>query len=423
MKVVVLGAGVSGVMTAYELARAGHAVEVVDRQTSAGEETSFANGGMIGGTQVEPWAQPGLPRKVLSWIGREDAPLLLRMGQVPAMWRWGLRFLANCTESRLAENLAANVALTRYSMERFPKVRAEAGLDGTEYDLNTTGALKVYFDRGHLDAVRAGVAEIAGQGIPVEEIDGDACRRREPALAGIDQDIAGGFLYPGDEIGDCRQFTKTMAGVAEGLGVRFRWNTAVTGFARSGNRVGAVETDAGPVTGDAFVVAMASHSPGLLRGLGIRLPVIPVRGVSVTVPAGAWNAAPRGAVIDHTRLFGMIRIGDRLRIAGLAEVAGYDTQPPPVRIKALTDNVLDLFPDFAACLAAGEPRIWAGLRGVSPDSRPILGPTPVSNVFLNAGHGPQGWSTSCGAAKVAADLVTGAAPEIDWRPYALERFG
>jgi D-amino-acid dehydrogenase len=419
MRIVVLGAGISGVTTAYYLAKLGHEVTVVDRQPQAGEETSFANGGVIGGTQIVPWASPGLPLKLLGWIGREDAPLLLRLKQVPHMWRWGLEFLRSCTDARLQESIRANLGLTLYSMERFKALRAETGFD---YDLNTRGVLKVVQTQQALDEVAATYAPLRALGLVFDAKSATECMAIEPALANSAGKIVGGIHFPREEVGDCRRFAVGLAAECTRLGVTFQLGANIRGLALAGHAVEAVATDRGLVTADRFVVALASHSPVLLRGLGLRVPICPVKGVSVTLPAGDWPDAVKGGVIDSSRLFGLMRLGDRLRLAGSAEITGYDAQPSPARCAALVANAVELFPELKRCLAQSQPIYWAGLRGASPDGRPILGATPVSNLFLNAGHGPQGWSTSCGCASAVADVVAGRSPAIDLTAFALARF-
>lgn len=422
MKIVVLGAGIAGVMTAYELARAGHEVDVLERQAGPAEETSRANGGIVGGTQVEPWAEPGLPLKLLSWLGQENAPFLIRAKQLPKVIGWGRQFLGNCSAEKRDASLQANVRLTRYSLDRFAVVREEANVTASDYDLGTSGVLKVFATEEALASAAVTGARINDLGIRVEPVDRDGCAAREPAIRNVRDGIAGGLFYPEDETGDCHKFANTVSKVCENLGVRFHFGVHIRNFDIQDDRAVAVKTSAGPFDGDRFVVAMASYSPQLMKTLGIRVPVIPVKGVSITMSVRRWNDAVQGAVIDHSRFLGITRMGDRLRIAGSAEVAGFGTVPSPARCQAIIDNALSLFPDLAICLDDTPPVLWAGSRPVSPDGRPILGGSRVANIFLNTGHGPEGWSTSCGSAKVVADIVSDKVPDIDPTPYALARF-
>ncbi len=368
---------------------------------------------MLGGTQVDPWAQPGLPLKLLKWIGRENAPVLVRLGQIPKVMNWGLRFLARCNEVAVREAVATNVRLTLFSLARFAELREREGMTGGEYDLSQRGAYKLYFSDDAFAHARESADMLAPLGVEVEAIDPATAVEREPALAPIAGKLTGVLAFPREEVGDCRKFTRWMAVRLAEAGVDFRFGIEVKALSREGGRIVAASTSQGDITADAFVVALASRTPFLLKPLGINVPIIPVKGVSVTVPAHPWKGALRSAVMDHSRLFGLIRIGDRLRVSGSAEVTGYNSVPSRARCQALIDSVLEIFPDFQACLDAQEPLYWAGLRGNTPDGVPVLGPTPLTNLFVNAGHGPEGWSTSCGSARLVADAITGEKSAID----------
>lgn len=422
MRVLVIGAGISGIMTAYFLSLGGCEVTIVEREAGSADSTSFGNGGVIGGTQVDPWAQPGLPLKLLTWIGRENAPVLVRLGQIPKVMDWGLRFLARCNEGAVREAVTNNVRLTLFSLAQFAQLREQENMNGTEYDLSRRGAYKLFFTEQTFAHARESAGALGQLGVEVEAIDPLVASLREPAIGPIADKLAGVLAFPKEEIGDCRKFTRWMADRLADAGVTIRFGTVVTALKREGGRIVAAATSQGDIEADAFVIAQASHTPILLKPLGIKVPIIPVKGVSVTVPAAPWKGAVRSAVIDHSRLFGLIRLGERLRISGSAEVAGYDATPSRARCQALIDSVLELFPDFQACLDAQEPLYWAGLRGNTPDGVPVLGRTPMDNLFLNAGHGPEGWSTSCGSARLVADAVIGEKPSIDMAGLELDRF-
>ncbi len=423
MRVIVLGAGIIGVTTAYLLARGGCEVTVIDRTHGVADETSFANGGVVGGTQIEPWASPGLQWQILKWLGREDAPLLVRWREISRTPEWGLRFLRNCTVERFNRNLAASGRLTRHSLGMFDRIRSKSGIDPEDYRLIRKGAIKLYMTEESFATARAEVAPIRALGFDVDTVDAAECVTREPGLAPVADTIVGGVVYREEEIGDCRLFTRALAARAAAEGVVFCFNTEVLGLGRSGNRLESVRTNHDQLKADAFVVATASYSAPLLKTCGLKAPVIPTKGVTISVSAAPWRDAVRSAVMDHSRLFGLIRIGDDMRVSGSAEIAGYDTVPNQGRCDAIIANVLELFPDFRACLDVGEQRRWAGVRGNSPDGPPIIGPTPIANLYLNIGHGPQGWSTSCGCADLVAASVLGQAPAIDLDGLALARFG
>ncbi len=419
MKITVLGGGVSGVATAYHLAELGHDVTILERQAESALETSFANGGVVGATQVEPWAKPGLPLKILQWIGRDNAPLLFHPSQIPQMWRWGLLFLRSCTEQRFQASTTASWRLTQYSVQCFAALRERTNVS---YDLLMQGALKIFLTQEALDETAASLEPLRPQGVAFEVLDAAACVRKEPALRERAHTLAGGIHFPDEQVGDCRKFTLALAQYCASRGVSLKYGVTIKGFTRGGDRIEAVETDQGSFTADRFVVATASYTPPLLRPLGIHVPICPVKGVTVTVPVDGWDEPVRAGVIDSSRLFGLMHLGDRLRISGSAEITGYDPTPAKARCQALIDNVLQLFPGFAKCLEAGPPLLWAGLRGNSPDGPPMLGKTPISNLFINAGHGPQGWSTSCGSARVVADVVSGRKPDIELAGLTLDRF-
>jgi D-amino-acid dehydrogenase len=410
MRTVVLGAGALGVATAYYLRRLGHDVTVIDRQSAAALETSFGNGGVIHASEVEPWSQPGMPRKILGWIGREDAPMLLRLNALPYILRWGTAFLANCTPARFAANAEANLRLALYSLRSLQEVQAEAGI---AYDRATEGVIKIYRDQGAYDAGRSSSAHLAKHGLVFEELSSKAVAAKEPALAETEHSLIGALYYPRDEVGDCHKFVTGLARHCASLGVEFRYGTNIVGFERQGSRISGVVTSAGRIAADTFVVAMGSFSPFLLSQVGLNLPVYPVKGVSITVPRGPWNGAPRHAIIDDGRMFGLVPIGDRVRAAGSAEIARYDATPSPARAKAIIDKVLQTFPSFANCYRADVAKVWAGLRPVSPGGVGYMGRTGIDNLFVNTGHGHLGWTMSCGAGRLVADIVGGREPEMD----------
>lgn len=416
MKVIVLGAGVVGTATAYFLARHGVEVEVVERQPGAALETSFGNGGVIHASEVEPWSQPGMPLKVLKWLGQENAPLLVRYGALPKMWQWGLKFMANCTEERFRRNTLVNLRLALHSLAMLQKIRAETDID---YDLRTHGVLKIYTNA---QSLRSGIATakfLSGSGLTFAEADVAECVRRVPALQATAGSLVGGIYFPRDEIGDCHKFTTALAKRCAELGVTFHYGTTVQGLDRDSNGITAVVTSRGVLRADRFVVAMGSFSALLLKQVGIRVPIYPVKGVTITVPGQAWPDRPSLPVIDDGRIFGLVPLGDRMRVSGSAEVASYDTTPSPARCQAILNNVVSVFPDFARCVDPATVKYWAGVRPVTPSGTPILGRAPIANLFIAAGHGHLGWTMGCGSGEVMAALVTGNAASIDTSGFAL----
>jgi D-amino-acid dehydrogenase len=410
MKVLVLGAGIVGTATAYYLARHGQTVEVVERQPAAGMETSRANGGVIHVSEVQPWAQPGMPGKIIGWLGQENAPLLLRYGAIPRMWRWGLEFALNCTPAKARAHSLVNLRLAILSLRSLQEIRAEHAI---AYDLRTTGALKIYTNEASFGAATALGEEWARGGLEFRKLDVKGCLALEPALAETAGSLVGGLFFPGEESGDPNAFTQGLAGHAATAGVTFHYGTEVTGLVRRRGRIAAVQTSKGEIAADAVVVAMGSFSAPLLRQVGVRVAIYPVKGITVTVDAAPWPGAPARAVIDDGRLFGLVPLGDRLRVSGSAEITGYDATPSRARCQAVVDNVISVFPRFARCYDPTTAFFWAGLRPVASSGVPYVGVTAIPNLYVNAGHGHCGWTMGCGSGRVVADLVVGREPDID----------
>jgi D-amino-acid dehydrogenase len=417
VKVVVIGAGVVGIASAWYLAKAGHQVTVVDRREGAGLETSFANGGQISPCHAEPWANPSVLPKVLKWLGREDAPLLFRWNRWdPALWAWGLRFLANCPRSRAEINTERTLRVALYSRACLRALRAETGID---YDQQTRGILHVYRDGAEFDHACRAAQVMIRHGLDRRPRTTAECVDIEPALAAVQGELAGGIYTPDDESGDAHKFTRELAALAAAKGVEFRWNLAIAGLIPGGDRVAGLATAQGSITGDAYVLAAGCDSPLLARPLGLRLPIIPAKGYSITVPVAGHAGAPVVSITDDEHKMVYSRLGDRLRAAGTAEMAGHDRSPNPVRTRLILENARRLFPD-GGDFDKAEP--WAGLRPVTPDSVPLLGATPLRNLWLNTGHGTLGWTMSCGSGRIVADLISGVRPEIVMEGLGLERF-
>jgi D-amino-acid dehydrogenase len=411
MKTIVLGGGVIGTTTAYYLAKQGHEVHLVDRQPGVAEETSFGNGGVLHTSEAEPWSRPGMPMNILRWLGKETAPLLLRTEVLPKMWQWGLAFVRNCTTDRFRRSTMINLRLSFYTLQCLAEIRAETGM---RYDDLQRGTLKIYTRPEALAKVRTECEVMLPYGIKFEVADAARCVALEPALAPIRDTLAGGLYFPPDETGDCRKFTIGLKDWCERQGlVTCHFDTSVQKIESEGGKVSGIATDRGRLTADAYVVCMGSYTPLILRPLGIRLPIYPVKGVTITVPAAPWADGLMMPIIDDARLFGLVRLGDRYRCSGSAEITGYDPVPSRVRCQAIVDNVISVFPEFARCYDPATALYWAGLRPMTPSGNPFLGATPLSNLFVNAGHGHLGWTMSCGSSRAVADVVSGRTPDID----------
>jgi D-amino-acid dehydrogenase len=415
MKVIVLGAGVIGVTSAYQLAKAGHEVTVVDRQQGPALETSFANAGEVSFGYCSPWAAPGIPMKALKWLFMEHAPLVLRPKLDGAMLAWMYQMLRNCTADRYALNKSRMLRLAGYSRTSLAEVRAETGI---AYDERMHGTLQLFRTQQQLDASGKDVKALAADGVPYKVLDRDGCIGVEPALKHVREKIVGGLLTPKDETGDCFKFTNALAAKAAALGVRFAYGTQIKGLDVENGRVHGVLTDRETVTADAVVVALGSYSPLLLKPLGIKLPVYPVKGYSLTIPITDASRAPESTVMDETYKIAITRLGDRIRVGGMAEISGYTNDLGHTRRRTLDHSVTDLFPGGDLQRAS----FWSGLRPMTPDGTPVIGQTKIAGLFLNTGHGTLGWTMSCGSARLISDLVSGRKPEIDADDLAISRY-
>ncbi|MFJ6321830.1 MULTISPECIES: D-amino acid dehydrogenase [unclassified Rhizobium] len=415
MKVVVLGAGIVGVTSAYQLAKAGHEVTVIDRQQGPALETSFANAGEVSFGYCSPWAAPGIPMKAVKWLFMHHAPLILRPKVDGAMLSWLVKMLSNCTSERYAINKSRMLRLADYSRTSLAQVREETGI---AYDERMQGTLQLFRTQQQLDASAKDVKALAADGIPYEVLDPEGCIRVEPALRHVREKIVGGLLTPKDETGDCFKFTNALAAKAVELGVRFQYGTTIKGLDVQGGQVRGVVTDRGRVDGDAVVVALGSYSPIMLRPLGIKLSVYPVKGYSLTIPITDPSRSPESTVMDETYKIAITRLGDRIRVGGMAEISGYTNDLGLARRQTLEHSVTDLFPGGDVAKAS----FWSGLRPMTPDGTPVIGPTKIKGLFLNTGHGTLGWTMSSGSARVISDLVSGRKPDIDATDLAISRY-
>lgn len=416
MVVVVLGAGVVGVTTAYYLMRAGHEVTVVERQSGPSLETSFANAGEISPGYASPWPAPGIPAKALKWLFMRHAPLIIRPRLDLDMARWVLEMLRNCTASRYARNKSRMVPLAEYSRDQLRALTHELGL---LYDQRTQGTLQLFRSQRQMDESAKDVSVLKSYGVPHELLDRDECVRAEPGLSASRDKIAGGLRLPNDDTGDCYKFTKALASWLETRGVSFRYGVRVQALHTNSDRVESVSTSHGAIAADAVVVALASYTPGLLKSLGVRVPVYPIKGYSITAPVIDSGRAPVSTLLDETYKIAITRLGDRVRVGGMAEVAGFSHDRPPRRRDTLAFCLEDLFPQAANTEGV---ELWSGLRPMTPDGPPIVGRTRYRNLYLNTGHGTLGWTMACGSGRVLADLMSGQKPEINAGPLSIERF-
>lgn len=416
MRVIILGAGVIGVTSAWYLAQAGHEVTVIDRQPGPALETSFANAGEISPGYASPWAAPGIPAKALKWLFMHHAPLIIDARPDLAKIEWVARMLMNCTSSAYAVNKSRMVRLAEYSRDVLRDLRASTGI---HYDERTQGTLQLFRTQKQVDAAYKDIKVLKADGVPFEVLDPDQCVAAEPGLAPNRAKIAGGLRLPGDETGDCFKFTNRLAEMAQAAGVTFRYGVTIDRLEQVGDRIAAVYTSAGRLTADSFVLALGSYSPFLARPLGMRLPVYPVKGYSITVPIVDAERAPVSTVMDETFKIAITRLGDRIRVGGMAEIAGFNTTLHDRRKATLQHSVEDL---FGGAGDQSRATFWSGLRPMTPDGTPILGRSPMSNLFLNTGHGTLGWTMAAGSGRVLADMISGRATEIDTADLGYARY-
>jgi D-amino-acid dehydrogenase len=416
VKVLILGSGVIGVTSAYYLARAGHDVTVVDRQPEPALETSFANAGEVSPGYSSPWAGPGVPVKAVKWLLMKHGPLVIRPKLDPVMWVWLLKMLRNCTSARYAVNKSRMIPIAEYSRDSLRDLRRDIGI---QYDDRAQGTLQLFRYQAQLDGTAEDIAVLKQYGVPFEVLSREGCIAVEPALAGVKDKFVGGLRLPQDETGDCHMFTQALAKHAQALGVRFMFNTSIDRIVTEGARVSGVATGAGMLQADAYVLALGSWSSRLAAPLGISLPVYPVKGYSITVPIKDASGAPESTVMDESYKVAITRLGDRIRVGGTAEISGYSDKLYDARRATLDHSLNDLFPRGGDLTRA---TFWSGLRPMTPDGPPVIGPTQYANLHLNTGHGTLGWTMSCGSGRVLADMLSGKKPDIDVSALTVDRY-
>lgn len=417
MRVVILGAGVIGVTTAYYLARLGAEVEVLDRQREPGMETSFANAGELSYGMTSPWAAPGVPLKAIKWLFMKHRPLLIRPLLSPSMWGWCAQMVRNCNAESYAVNKGRMVRVSNYSRDALTDLLADIDID---FELREFGTLQLFRKQKQLDASKADQDILARYDSPFEVLDRDGCIAAEPGLAHVADKFVGGLRLLSDRTGDCRMFTQALAKKAEALGVTFHYDVTINGVSTEGARITGVDTTDGRVTGDRYVCAMGPYAPVLLRSIGIRVPIYPIKGYSITLPVTDSDAAPRSTIMDETYKVAVTRLGDRIRVAGQAEIIGYNKNLGAHATDAVRHVVGDLFPNGGD---VSQAQRWTGLRPMTPDGTPVLGPTRYTNLFLNTGHGTLGWTMACGSGRLIADVVMDRPPEIDLDGLTTARYG
>lgn len=416
MRVLVLGSGVVGTTSAWYLRQAGFEVTVIDRQPGPALETSFANAGQLSFGYTSPWAAPGIPLKAMKWLFEEHAPLAIRPTADIAQYRWLWAMLRNCTADRYAVNKARMVRMSDYSRDCINALRAETGID---YEGRQLGTTQLFRTQQQLDAAGQDIEVLKQYGVPYQVLDRAGIVAAEPALAGVAGQLVGALRLPDDQTGDCQLFTTKLAAMAAQAGVQFRYQQDIEGLEFNGDRITGVRVGGRLETADHYVVALGCYSPALVQPLGLPLPVYPLKGYSLTMPVTNPEMAPTSTILDESYKVAVTRFNDRIRVGGMAEVAGFDLSLSPRRRATLELVVRDLYPQAGDLSRA---TFWTGLRPATPDGTPVIGATPYRNLFLNTGHGTLGWTMACGSGKYLADVIAGREPEISSEGLSVHRY-
>jgi D-amino-acid dehydrogenase len=416
MRVMVLGSGVIGTASAYYLARAGFEVVVIDRQNGPALETSFANAGQVSPGYASPWAAPGVPLKAIKWLLQKHAPLAIKATLDIDQYLWMAQMLRNCTASRYAVNKERMLRLSEYSRDCLDELRAETGIS---YEGRTLGTTQLFRTQMQLDGAAKDIAVLQELGVPYEMLDRAGIARVEPALAGVTDKLTGALRLPNDQTGDCQLFTTKLAQMAADLGVEFRFGQNIERLDVAGDRINGVYIDGKLQVADQYVLALGSFSPQLLKPLGIKAPVYPLKGYSLTIPITNSAMAPTSTVLDETYKVAITRFDNRIRVGGMAEIAGFDLSLNPRRRATLEMITTDLYPQGGDLSRA---EFWTGLRPATPDGTPIVGATKMRNLFLNTGHGTLGWTMACGSGRLLADLIAKKAPQISASGLDISRY-
>lgn len=417
MKVLVLGAGVVGVTTAYYLAQQGFEVTVIERQAAVAQEASFANAGQISPGYATPWAAPGIPLKAIKWLFQTHAPLAIRLTTDWHQYRWMWQMLRNCTQARYAINKERMLRLAEYSRDCLDELRRTTGI---AYDERQLGTTQLFRTQQQLDSAAKDTAILDAAGVPYRLLQRHEITEVEPALATSSSQLAGALHLPNDQTGDCYLFTCALAKLAQVAGVEFRFGSQVQQLDGAGDRLLGVTVDGQVERADYYVLALGSESRQLLQPLGIDVPVYPLKGYSLTYEVDTLAAAPQSTVLDETYKVAMTRLGQRVRVGGMAELMGYDLRLDPRRRATLERVVNSLYPEAGE---VGAAEFWTGLRPATPDSTPIIGHTAYRNLYLNIGHGTLGWTMACGSASYLADVLAQKTPRISTEGLDVFRYG
>ncbi|HKN03911.1 MAG TPA: D-amino acid dehydrogenase [Buttiauxella sp.] len=415
MHVVVLGSGVVGVSSAWYLRQAGHDVTVIDREAGPAMETSAANAGQISPGYAAPWAAPGVPLKAIKWMFQRHAPLAISLDGTPFQLKWMLQMLRNCDMHHYMENKGRMVRLAEYSRDCLKELRHSTSI---QYEGRQGGTLQLFRTAQQFENAAKDIAVLEDAGVPYQLLEASRLAEVEPALADVAHKLTGGLRLPNDETGDCQLFTQNLARMAAEAGVVFRFNTPVDRLLYEGQNIYGVQCGKEVVKADAYVVAFGSYSTGLLKNI-VDIPVYPLKGYSLTIPIADEQGAPVSTILDETYKIAITRFDQRIRVGGMAEIVGFNTELLQPRRETLEMVVRDLYPRGGHVEQA---TFWTGLRPMTPDGTPIVGRTPFKNLWLNTGHGTLGWTMACGSGQMLSDLISGRTPAIPFDDLAVARY-
>ncbi|MFB5172372.1 D-amino acid dehydrogenase [Erwinia amylovora] len=415
MRVVILGSGVVGVASAWYLAQAGHEVTVIDRQPAPALETSAGNAGQISPGYAAPWAAPGVPLKAIRWMFQRHAPLAIRLDGSRFQLEWMWQMLRNCDMRHYQQNKSRMVRIAEYSRDCLKTLRHQTGI---AYEGRQGGTLQLFRTAQQYESAAKDIEVLSEAGVPYQLLEAAQLSQVEPALAATQHKLTGGLRLPNDETGDCQLFTQRLAEMAMAAGVNFRFNTPVDALLQDANRIAGVQCGSERLTADAYVVALGSFSTALLADI-VNLPVYPLKGYSLTIPVKDEKAAPLSTVLDESYKVAITRFDNRIRVGGMAEIVGFDTQLLPARRRTLEMVVRDLYPQGGDI---GQATFWSGLRPMTPDGTPVVGRTPLKNLYLNTGHGTLGWTMACGSGQLLADIISGRTPAISADDLSVIRY-
>ncbi|CAI0769990.1 Sarcosine oxidase subunit beta [Serratia proteamaculans] len=415
MRVVILGSGVVGVASAWYLAKAGHEVTVIDRQPGPAMETSAANAGQISPGYAAPWAAPGVPLKAVKWMFQRHAPLAVRLDGSSFQLSWMWQMLKNCNTEHYMTNKGRMVRLAEYSRDCIKALRQETGI---QYEGRQGGTLQLFRTQQQFESAAKDIAVLEDAGVPYKLLEASQLASVEPALAQVAHKLTGGLQLPNDETGDCQLFTQQLAKLAQQAGVTFLYNRSVDRLLVEGDKISGVQCGGEIFKADSYVVAFGSYSTALLRDL-VSIPVYPLKGYSLTIPITDESAAPFSTVLDETYKIAITRFDQRIRVGGMAEIVGFNTQLEQKRRETLEMVVRDLYPNGGR---VSDATFWTGLRPMTPDGTPIVGKTSLKNLFLNTGHGTLGWTMACGSGQLLSDLISGITPAIPSDDLGVARY-